>query len=203
MIVKLIIVSLICYFIGCINPSYVYCRLFKRIDIRDLGSGNAGSTNTLRMFGPKAGIIVFIADVLKGVVAMLIATLLADSSELVMIFGAVSTVIGHNWPIILGGRGGKGIATSTGIFFYMNWSVTLVVLIIVFIIIFSTKYVSIGSLSGLVCSPFCFYFTGGEPYQVIIASIFGAMAVYQHRSNIKNLCTGNEKKVNFRKGERQ
>lgn len=138
----------IAYLIGCINNAYILTKYTRKIDIRNYGSGNAGATNVLRVLGYKAAAPVFALDVLKGVIAVLIGKYLMGTTG-AMIAG-IAVVCGHNWPVFLKFRGGKGIATSIGVVMTVSPFLGIIALAIGVIIIALTKYVSLGSMAGSV-----------------------------------------------------
>ena len=143
-----IIVAVIAYAIGSVNFSVIFSRKFAGFDIRDKGSGNAGSTNMLRNVGKKAAIITLICDILKGIIAIFIAYLFGkfneniDSALLVQI-AALCVVIGHTFPIFFEFRGGKGVATSLGVLLLINWQIGLICLLFALVIMAVTRIVSI------------------------------------------------------------
>lgn len=194
---KYLIVSVIAYLLGNISTAYLVSKAAGNIDIRKHGSGNAGSTNVLRVLGVKAAIVVFIGDALKGVAAILIGRYLAGSyGELL---AGIFVVVGHNWPILLGGKGGKGIATTIGIMIPIDPLMVLAIVIIGIIIIIVTRYVSLASISGVVIFPIAMIITH-KPFEYIIFSlILSAMAIFKHRSNIGRLVKGKESKIGQKK----
>uniref|UniRef100_UPI00272B9DC9 glycerol-3-phosphate 1-O-acyltransferase PlsY n=2 Tax=Peptostreptococcaceae TaxID=186804 RepID=UPI00272B9DC9 len=152
-----ILIIIIAYLLGNISTSYIIAKKMIGVDIRTQGSGNAGSTNVLRTLGKKAGAMTFIGDLLKGVVAVFIAQLIAKVSGLDIAtagyFGVFGVVCGHNWPVFLGFRGGKGVATSLGAMIAMNPVLALSCFAIFLVIVAITKYVSLGAIVGISMSP--------------------------------------------------
>lgn len=213
---------LICLIIGyaCGNfqTAYLMGKL-NGIDIREHGSGNAGTTNTLRVLGRKAGVVVFIGDVLKCAVAIWISRLIfgesrADIIYILTLYAALGTILGHNYPAFLGFRGGKGMACTAGLMlFYHPW--LLVICISTFLIIFlTTHYVSLGSVVMygvfvVVMAALCFTgtigtLTGAQIAEVMIISVFMAvMAVVRHWTNVKRLMAGTENKTYLSKKNRK
>ena len=166
MLIYLIII-IIAYLLGNISTSYIVAKRLAGVDIRTQGSGNAGSTNVLRTLGKKAGALTFVGDVLKGLIAVLIARLIAygvhmDQSICAYI-AVVAVVLGHNYPAFLGFKGGKGVATSLGSMLGMNPLVALMCLGFFIIIVAITKYVSLGSILGIGLSPICLLYTSPSP----------------------------------------
>ncbi len=187
------------YFFGCFQTSYIIAKKMKNIDIREHGSGNAGSTNALRVMGKKLGILTFIIDMLKAVLAVLIAWALFDD-QLAGLYAGLGVVIGHNWPVFLGFKGGKGIASSLGLMLAFDLPIGLVIWAITAIIIFSTKYVSLGSLIMITLFPVALVvFYPGMTQALVIALILMAFGYYRHRANIKRLISGTENKLGQKK----
>ena len=196
--INYLIIILVSYFIGSISTSYIIAKRMMGVDIRTQGSGNAGSTNVLRTLGKKAGILTFVGDLLKGVIAVLIAkaiatiahTDVATASYIAVVF----VVIGHNWPIYLGFRGGKGVATSLGAMIAVNPVIALSCFAFFILIVYVTKYVSLGSVLGICTSPIIMFFIGN--YKGLAVTLFlSASVIFKHRENIKRLLNGTERKI--------
>jgi len=204
-----IICLLMGYVLGNFQTAYIYGRLHG-VDIRQMGSGNAGTTNTLRVFGFKAGLLVFVGDVLKCAIAVVLARVLFGDSRpdiiyLLMLYAAAGAILGHNFPFYLGFRGGKGIASTAGLIASFHPAFIPVGLVLFFVTFFITHYVSLGSL--LVYAGFL--------VQLVIMGemgVFGMnrsallelyalgvaltiMAYVKHRANIGRLLRGEERKT--------
>ena len=183
------------YLIGCFSSAYIIGKLFKKIDIRNFGSGNVGSTNALRVMGAKLGIFTFLLDILKGVIAVFLGKIiLGDVGGVV---AGLFVVIGHNWPIFIGFKGGKGVATSIGVLLTLFGVVIFIPLIVTVIIIAFTKYVSLGSVSFLVMAPLL-YAIFIRPFKVeyfMIAFVLAIFGIIRHKENIKRLIDGKENKI--------
>ena len=153
-----VIMAIIAYLIGSINFSVIFSKKFAGFDVREKGSGNAGSTNMLRSVGKGAAALTLLCDVLKGVVAILIAIGIgnlvqsADKGLLVQIAG-IAVVIGHTFPIFFGFKGGKGVATSLGILLMTNWQIGLICLVFALVLMALTQMVSLGSCAAAVLFP--------------------------------------------------
>ena len=153
-----IIVAIIAYLIGSINFSIIISKKLAGFDVRQKGSGNAGTTNVLRSVGKKAALITLICDILKGVVAIGIALLVGnivqnvDKALLVQLAG-IFVVVGHTFPIFFGFKGGKGIATSLGILLMTNWQIGLICLVFALVLMAITRMVSVGSIAGGILFP--------------------------------------------------
>ncbi|MTI47763.1 MAG: glycerol-3-phosphate 1-O-acyltransferase PlsY [Firmicutes bacterium] len=190
-----IIIILIGYLLGSFASSFFLGKIFKKIDIREHGSGNAGATNALRVFGAKLAAITFILDILKGVVAVIIGRyILGESGALI---AGVSAVIGHNWPVLLGFKGGKGVATTIAIVMAIEPIIAIISVLIGLIVIIRSKYVSLGSITGMAVLPIVSLIII-RPFDIkffVFALVLGLMSIYRHRSNIKRLLKGNESKI--------
>lgn len=201
---SLLIMLIIGYLLGSISFSIIFTRIFVKKDVRDYGSGNAGFTNTLRTAGKSTAILVFICDAAKAVVAILIAMVLEKFTNIDSLlpyckyFAAIGVVLGHNFPLYYGFRGGKGIVVSIAIIFSMNWITGCVVFAAFLIAFLSTGYVSLGSVIGAITTfvstlvMFLFGLHNVGIAELILMTIMSALAVYMHRTNIKKLINGTE-----------
>lgn len=197
-----IIIIIIAYLLGNISTSYIISKRVAGVDIRTQGSGNAGSTNVLRTLGKKAGLITFIGDLLKGIVAVLIAEMIAKLTNIDIVtagyIGVVGVVCGHNWPVFLGFRGGKGVATSLGSMIAVNPIIALTCFGIFLVIVAITKYVSLGSVLSISMSPIFMLILHNE--KGLLATLFLTLSViFTHRENIKRLVNGTERKIGQKK----
>lgn len=208
--VPYIITAIIAYAIGSINFSVIFSRKFAGFDVREKGSGNAGTTNMLRNVGKKAAAITLICDILKGIVAILIAIIIGKcikefngQSTLVQI-AAIAVVLGHTFPIFFEFRGGKGVATCLGILLIINWQIGLICLIFALALMAVTKMVSLGSISAAVLFPVLtlfihtHYIVEGKGY-FIFSIILAIIVCFNHRENIKRIMNGTENKLSFTK----
>jgi glycerol-3-phosphate acyltransferase PlsY len=199
-----LILSVLGYVLGSIPFGVIIGKGVKGVDLRQVGSGNIGTANAFRALGPFWGTMVFAGDVLKGVLPVLLAASLPrwipGSIPVSLQFWAqalagFSAIIGHNYPVFLGFSGGKGIATSFGVFLVLEWKAALLSLLVWVVIILATRVSSLGSLLGALAVPsFMIYFKKPYPY-ALFAFITVAMAFYQHRGNIGRLLKGEERKI--------
>ena len=201
MLVYLIII-ITAYLLGNISTSYIVAKRLAGVDIRTQGSGNAGSTNVLRILGKKAGALTFIGDVLKGLIAVLIARFIAYGANLddttCAYIAVVAVVLGHNYPVFLGFKGGKGVATSLGSMLGMNPLVALLCLGFFIIIVAITKYVSLGSILGIGLSPVIMMLNHNT--KGVLVTLFLTISVaITHKENIKRLLNGTERKLGQKK----
>ncbi len=203
-----IAIAIIAYAIGSINFSVIFSRKFAGFDVREKGSGNAGTTNMLRSVGKKAAIITLICDILKGVVSILIALAIGyfvkdvDKSILVQLAGFFA-VFGHTFPIFFEFRGGKGVATALGVILLTNWQIGLICLVFALCLMLLTKMVSLGSIMAAILFPILTIFIH-ENYlasgnYIILGIALGLLVVFNHRSNLKRILEGNENKLSFKK----
>ncbi|WP_042271614.1 glycerol-3-phosphate 1-O-acyltransferase PlsY [[Clostridium] dakarense] len=200
--ISYIIIIIIAYLLGNISTSYIVAKRLTGVDIRTQGSGNAGSTNVLRTLGKKAGAMTFIGDLLKGMIAVFIAEIIAKSAGLDIAtagyIAVVGVVCGHNWPAFLGFRGGKGVATSLGAMIAVNPIIALSCFLVFLVIVAITKYVSLGSVVGIAMSPIIMMFLKNQ--KGILVTLFLTISViYTHRENIKRLLKGTERKIGQKK----
>lgn len=216
-----IVVRIICllfgYCMGLIQTSYIYGKLHG-IDIRDHGSGNAGTTNALRVLGKKAGLIVFLGDLLKAAVACIIARFVGinffpDIVFPMILWSGFGVVIGHNYPFYMGFKGGKGIAATAGVILgILDWRIMVVCLVAFIITVAITRYVSVGSLvvvtlffltflclgtMGKILKPSTGDVLAGAELleSCIVIFMFGSLAFYRHKPNIIRLIHGEENKL--------
>jgi len=192
-----IIAVIISYFLGNISTSILIGRVVAGIDIREHGSGNAGTTNVLRTIGKKAAIGTLVGDVLKGVIAVLIGRYIGGE-QLAMICGLAS-IIGHIWPAAFGFRGGKGVATGIGVMFTTVPLLAAISLVIGILVIAISRYVSLGSILGAVSLAVAAFFIDDRYF--VWALIYAVLTCYTHRANIKRLIKKEESKINFSKSK--
>ena len=196
--ISYIILIIIAYLLGNISTSTIVAKRMYNVDIRTQGSGNPGSTNVLRTLGKKAGAITFAGDLLKGLVAVLIARMISRFTGVdettAAYLAVVAVVAGHNWPVFLGFKGVKGVATSLGAMIGMNPIIALTCFGIFLVIVFITKYVSLGSVVGIASSPLFMIATSNKK-GILVTLFLTASAIYTHRENIKRLLNGTERKI--------
>ncbi len=205
-----IVVAIIAYLIGSINFSVIFSKKMAGFDVREKGSGNAGTTNMLRSVGKKAAAITLICDILKGVVSILIAMFVAwafkvENASLLVQIAGIAVVLGHTFPIFFGFKGGKGVATSLGILIMSNWQIGLICLVFGVVLIALTRMVSLGSCAAAVLFPVLTLFikenyivSQGNSY-LIYSIILAVIVLFNHRSNIKRILSGKENKISFKK----
>jgi len=190
---KEILLVLLCYIIGSIPFSYIFSRVWGGVDIRSKGTGNVGATNVLRTLGIKIAVASLLGDLLKGVAAAWLGLYLGGPS-----LGAICAtmaVVGHCWPIFLGFKGGKGIATSCGALTLLMPVVGLICSANFIIVIAVSRYVSLGSITTAALLPILVLATQ-QPWQYLVMSlVLSGIAIFRHRTNIDRLRRGTEKKI--------
>lgn len=204
-----LICLLIGYVCGLFQTSFILGKIYKT-DIRKHGSGNAGTTNALRTFGKKAGAITLLGDCLKTIVAICIVRFIfkntfAEILPLLSIYAAFGTVLGHNFPFYMGFRGGKGFAASVGFAIAFDWRLFVLGLILFFVILFATHYVSLGSMTVYAVALVYMIVMGQcgaygmaqknltELY--LVMAFMTALLFFRHRKNIERLLKGTENKT--------
>ncbi len=192
--IKLILSALVAYLLGDISPAILISKALGG-DIREKGSGNAGSTNMLRNYGKKAAVATLAIDVLKGFVAVKLGFLLAGATGAYL--AAVFVMMGHIWPVFFGFKGGKGVAAALGTLLAVDWKLALVMLVFALAIMAISRMVSLGSVLGAAALPvLCIFMHRGF---TLYALVMAAIVIFKHRSNIKRIMDGTESKLDFSK----
>lgn len=181
------------YLIGSISTAYLVVKIVKGIDIRAVGSGNAGATNVKRILGTGPAVFVLILDMLKGVLAVSIGKWIGG--EILSLWCGVAVVIGHNWPLFFGLKGGKGSATSFGVIITVSPMIAVLLAIIGVLSIAVTKYVSLGSILAAPIYVIAMAVSYKTSHHTLFALILALMVLYRHRENIKRLREGKESKL--------
>ncbi len=196
--VKLILSAVIAYLLGSLNFGVIVSKLTLGVDLRDKGSGNAGATNAYRVMGPKKAILVLLGDILKGVIAILIGGYLCgDNGELVaLVFG----VVGHVFPVFFNFKGGKGVLTAGAMLGVFDWRILLILLGSFVILVFITRYISVGSMTAAALLPVTMLiFYWGQYQFFIVGLLLGGAVIYLHKGNIKRLISHTESKFTFKR----
>ena len=208
-----IIMAIIAYLIGSINFSVIISKKMAGFDVREKGSGNAGSTNVLRTVGKKAALLTLVCDILKGVVSVLVGLLVgliageAANKTVLVEIAALAVVIGHTFPVFFQFKGGKGVATSLGVILIVNWKIGLICLVFALAIMAVGRMVSLGSISASVLFAVLTIFIrdsyiGGVEFEfsfIIFGILLAALVIFNHRSNLKRILAGTENKLSFKK----
>ena len=193
------------YLLGSFNTAVIVGKIYGK-DIRSHGSKNAGLTNTLRVLGKPAAAFVLAGDILKGIVACLIGLYLGvyvRSGEAVdcvsLLAAGAGAVIGHNWPVYFGFKGGKGALTAATVMFMFNWVMALICLGFFVMIVALTRYVSLGTVSAAILFVALSFIPafGNTFYFDVFAGLMALMIIFKHRENIRRLLSGTENKLAF------
>ena len=192
---KIILIITICYLLGSIPFGYIMGKLFKKVDIREFGSGNIGASNALRILGPSLASLVVIGDVGKGILSIYLVKYFNIDSSLILAIAGLAVICGHDWSLFLGLKGGKGIATTFGVVFALNPTISILALIVGGVVVITTRYVSLASIFALI-SIFIFTILFKQPYEYIIFSaIILILGIFKHKENIKRLKSKKERKI--------
>jgi glycerol-3-phosphate acyltransferase PlsY len=200
----LISIPIAAYLLGSIPFGLLLGKLFGATDVRKAGSGNIGATNVARVAGPIAGVLTLLLDAAKGALAVFLAARLSEQSSTWMMIAGMCALVGHCFPIWLGFRGGKGVATAAGVFLVLSPLSFLGAALLFFLVVLYWRFVSLGSISAAAAMPLLIYFFWAPhhapPYAVTFGSLAAAMLiVYKHDANIQRMVQGDEPKFSFRK----
>jgi glycerol-3-phosphate acyltransferase PlsY len=199
--------GLIGYVLGSFPTGYLIGRLCG-VDVRKVGSGNIGATNLTRVLGKQFGYSVFLIDFLKGLVAVLLAQSIADRCGLDAIgrdfsaaLGGISSVIGHSYPVWLGFKGGKGVATSLGVTCALSWLAVLIMGVVWIVFFKATRYVSVASIAATIALPIVmvvlfFLHALRSPVPIYFSLFLAAIVIVRHRTNVARLASGTEPRFN-------
>lgn len=205
-----VVAATIGYLLGSINFAVIVSRLLDHDDIRNYGSGNAGMTNILRVYGKKQAALVLLGDFGKGVAAVCIARFIFERAGITAMdgayVGALAVLLGHLFPVFFGFRGGKGVLTSAGVMLLVNPVVFAILVPIIVALMLITRIVSLGSITAAVLYPILTYFVvnaQGRPalLETLLAGLMAVLVIYMHRSNIKRLLNGTESRFGKKKAE--
>lgn len=192
---KYLLVFIISFLLGGISFSYILGMLFKHVDIRTMGSKNAGATNAYRSFGLKIGLLSLVGDMAKAIISVYIGKYLLGMNGAV--FAMIIVVLSHMYSYILGFKGGKGVASAGGSLLIIDWRIFLIVISIFIVVFLITKIVSISSMTAAASVPFVVlgFYGMSNPFMFIGLTFVVVMIIYKHKSNIIRLKNGEEKKL--------
>jgi len=203
-IIMLFAALILGYVLGSFNTSVIVGRLYGK-DIRSHGSKGAGLTNTFRVLGKSAAVLVLGGDVLKGVIACLVGWIIglyfySGDPNVTLLAAGVGAVIGHNWPVYFGFKGGKGVLTAGVVLFMANWVIGLICLGVFVTVVILTRYVSLGSICAAVLAATISFFPvfGNNVYFYVFVWLMAVMIVIRHMKNIQRLILGTENKLKLR-----
>ena len=194
--IQIILCMIAAYLLGSIPSGLIIGKLFYKTDIRQHGSGNLGGTNTFRTLGVKAGLTVTLADILKGTLAASLPHLF--NLDLHPLLVGVFAILGHTYPIFAGFRGGKAVATSGGVLLAYAPFLFLTVLVLFFISLYITKYVSLSSMfAGISAILYAIILRGSDIPLIIVVVLMASFVIYRHRANIKRIINKTEPKIKW------
>lgn len=187
-----------CYFLGAIPFGLIISQKFYQVDIRTLGSGNPGATNVWRVLGKKPGIATLALDILKGIIPVVLSKLIFSHQEITAVLAGMAAISGHNWSVFLKGKGGKGVATSAGVFLALIPIQAILAVVAFAIVLRTTQYVSVGSITASLVLFISTFFIRTSSFMSLIVFIAATMVVIKHIPNMKRLARGEENKVKFK-----
>lgn len=203
MYLKIALSIIIGYLFGSLNGSLIIGKFFYKKDVRKHGSGNAGTTNTLRTLGKGAAIAVIVIDIIKGIFACVIGKLLVGDIDnfgyLGMYIAGLAAILGHNWPIFFRFKGGKGVLTTFTVMLYISPVPALICLLIFIIVVTLTRYVSLGSIIAAAFWPVISFVFNLPLTLIILGAFMVVLIIIRHKENIVRLINRTEKKLNFKK----
>ena len=190
-----LLVALVGYLLGSIPTGLFIGKWLCNIDIRQYGSKNIGTTNMFRTLGPKAASIVLVGDMGKGMLAVIFANLLSDYQLALSLTGGLAAVLGHNYPIFLNFKGGRGVATAFGVLCLLQPKVVMIVFPVWLAIVFTTRYVSLGSVLAAFVAPIAAWWFDYQLPLIIFTTCAAAFVIIRHKENIGRLLSGTESKI--------
>ena len=196
--VKIILIMLASYVLGSIPFGLLVTKFVKGVDVRDYGSGNIGATNVYRVLGLGGGLGVLILDAGKGAVSVMLAQNILGDKPFLYLLAGLFAIAGHNLSLFLGFKGGRGVATSVGVLGSLAPQVILVAFVVWLGLVVTTRYVSLGSITGAALLPILMYFFDKEIPVVGFSLLIAAFVIYSHKPNIGRLLAGNENKVSLK-----
>lgn len=194
---KILIFFIITYCMGAIPTGVWLGKTFKNIDVRNYGSKNSGATNSYRVLGWKFGLMVLVGDILKGFLPLYISSKFIENFNVLVFLGLVA-ILAHTYSIFINFKGGKGVATTVGVFLFLAPKVILLLLLI-FIAVFGIfRYVSLASIISATVLPIAVLFFSKNIFLFLLALLIGIFIIYRHKANIERLSNGTEEKFKFK-----
>jgi len=195
MVTQTIIVMLIGYVFGIIQPAYFLSKVVGKMDIREHGSGNAGASNITAIMGWKYGFIVGLVDILKGIFAVLVVKWIYPYSPDLVYLSGIMAIIGHIFPFYMKFRGGKGVATLVGMMFGLNWKLGILFALLVALPALLTDYIVIGSFTSFIALPIVTFILGYPMIFTLVSVCLTILCFYLHRANIQRIINKEELKI--------
>ena len=192
---KIVLIITICYLLGSIPFGYIVGKLFKKIDIREFGSGNIGATNAFRILGPSLASLVVMGDIGKGIFSIYLVKYFNIDNSLILTIAGLAVICGHDWSLFLGFKGGKGIATTFGVVFALNPIISILAVMVWGVVLIISRYASLSSICAII-SIFVFTILFKQPYEYIgFSAIIIILGIFNHKENIKRLKSKKESKI--------
>jgi glycerol-3-phosphate acyltransferase PlsY len=193
-VVYYLIIVATSFFVGSIPNGLIIGKWLRGVDVRQFGSKNIGATNVFRVLGPWPALLVLLSDMAKGVVGVFIGNFLLGT-PLAQLAGGIAAMAGHNWSLFLGFKGGRGVATGLGAFLILTPKATIIAFVIWAVIVFWTRYVSLGSIIAAAAVPFLVWGFGERTEYLVIAVLAAVFVIVRHKPNIERLLEGKELKI--------
>ena len=197
-----LLLPLLAYLFGSISSAILVCRVMGLPDPRSTGSNNPGATNVLRIGGKKAAVITLSGDILKGLIPVLVARVLSDDPVLISLVG-VAAFIGHLYPVFFSFKGGKGVATASGVFIGLSATVTVVLLLVWITTALIFRYSSLAALVAAASAPLLVLWLLPELDYYLMALVIAALLFWRHQENIERLIAGEESKIKLSSGHQE
>ncbi|SCG81693.1 glycerol-3-phosphate acyltransferase PlsY [Proteiniborus sp. DW1] len=188
-----VVVTLLGYLFGCLQASYILGMLLKKVDIRTLGNGNAGASNTVVVFGWKYGVAVGLLDIGKAIMSIIVIKLLLrnilspEQTPFFLYLNGLSVILGHNYPFYMGFKGGKGTASLIGMLSAIDYRIAILGIAAIVAITLTTDYIALGAISLVVLFVVSTFYFGYSKGCIVIAIILAVLSIYNHRKNIVNI----------------
>lgn len=197
---KILLVILIGYLMGCLQWSYFLSTTIKKVDIRTLGGGNAGASNTVTQFGWKMGVAVALLDIFKAIISILIIRYLISISFIEnditnLYLNGTAVILGHNYPFFMGFRGGKGTASTVGMLFGVNIWIGIIGFLVILITTVITDYIALGTMALVAFFILATYYMGFGKVCLLLSIFIALQSLYKHLPNMKNIMSGKEARL--------
>ncbi len=191
------------YLLGSIPCGYLVVKAIRGIDVRNFGSGNIGTTNVQRILGSSSALLVLVGDMGKGALSVYLGVLLAPlahmSPQVMGGMAGITSIVGHNWPVFLKFKGGKGVAISAGVFLTLTPFPLMLSALVMALVVGLTRYVSLGSITAVGALPFFIWFWMKEgSFYLVLSALAAFLILIRHRSNLRRLLQGEERRLGKR-----
>lgn len=196
-----VVVILIGYFLGCFQSSFIFGKFLKGVDIRNLGNGNAGASNSVNTLGWKFGILVGLSDIFKAIISLLIVqaifkdSITTDKLSFFSFLNGFFVILGHNYPFYMKFKGGKGTASLIGLLIALDFRMAILCILTIVIVTIVTNYIALGTIGLLVVMIVCTILFGYSKGSIVIAILISLLSLYKHLPNMKNIMAGTEVKL--------